>query len=85
MSDQKSKIEEYFNAIIEKWPSAVVSRDQIEVFSGGIISPGRMANLDCLGQGPESFRSGRKRVYPVKPLIEWLIGRSEPIAKKIKS
>lgn len=83
MQKEKSELQAYFDELAEKWPSSFVARDQVETFTGGIISSGRMANLDCLGEGPPSFRSGRKRVYPVKPYLEWLLARSEPIAEKV--
>ncbi len=85
MTDSNEKeIRKFFEDLAEKWPSSLVARDQMKAFSGGAISCGRLANLDCQGQGPESFRLGRKRVYPVKSLIEWLIARSEPVARKAR-
>jgi hypothetical protein len=63
--------------LAEKWPSTIVSRTQISRFTGGLICPRRMANLDCLGQGPEgALRIGRHVAYPVKSLISWLESRS---------
>jgi hypothetical protein len=36
----------------------------------------RMANLDCLGQGPkERMLLGREIVYPRETLLEWIAGR----------
>lgn len=58
------------------WPSAIVARAQIGKFTGGLIAPGTVANLDALGQGPEgAFRIGRKIAYPVDALITWLESR----------
>jgi hypothetical protein len=78
----KEEIKKNFEDMADKWKSGIVSRDQISVFTGGAISKGRMANLDCLGEGPERIRLGRKIIYPVKPLIKWLISRSVPVEKR---
>lgn len=74
-------IEKVFETLAEKWPSTVISRDQIFEFTGGAISRGRMANLDSLGDGPERIRIGRKIVYPVGPLIKWLIARTQLVER----
>ena len=78
----ETEIQQHFDALAIKWKSSFVARDQIEVFTGGLVSPGRMANLDCLGQGPSRFRLGRKVAYPVGSLIKWLMDRAEPIEEK---
>ena len=60
----------------EKWPSTVVTRAKIGEFTGGMITPGYIANLDAAGEGPEgSFMMGGRRCYRVKPLISWLEAR----------
>jgi hypothetical protein len=57
----------------DKWPSAVVARQQFFEFSGGLVSPGTLANADCAGEGPdESFNVGRNRGYSVDSAIRWL-------------
>lgn len=77
MLDKNSDLKQYYNSLAEKWKSAIVAREKIGEFTGGTISPGRIANLDCVGQGPrERIRIGRKVCYPVQPLIDWLIQRS---------
>jgi len=63
--------------LAEKWPSAIVTRDRSEDFSGGAIKPKYLANLDSLGEGPTGrFRVGRKICYPVKNFIKWLEDRA---------
>lgn len=71
-----------FSEMIDKWPSVVVARKDIGKFTGGLISPGTMANLDCQGKGPKGrFRIGANSVaYPVKELVEWLNDRVEPVS-----
>jgi hypothetical protein len=58
------------------WPSSFVSRKEIRAFTGGIISQGTIANLDCKGEGPSgAFKIGRHVAYPVDSLIDWLVSR----------
>ncbi len=71
-----------FYGMIKRWPSEVVAREKIGEFTGGIISPRTMANIDSdpERQGPERCKFGRKVAYPVKPLIEWLNNRFKGVA-----
>lgn len=63
--------------LAEKWPSAIVAREEIGRFTGGLIQPKSIANLDSLGQGPPtSIKVGRKVAYPVDALIAWLEQRA---------
>jgi hypothetical protein len=86
MAKEKPKIDPHvkvhFEALAEKWKSTIIAREQVPVFTGGAISKGRMANLDCLGEGPERIRLGRKVVYPVGPFVKWLIDRAEIIESR---
>lgn len=69
-----------FEAMAEKWKSAVVAREEIGTFTGGAISPKTMANLDCQGIGvPGRLTIGRKCVYPLNALIEFLKARSAAV------
>jgi len=62
-----------FSNMAKRWPSDYVSRERIGDFTGGLIHPRTMANLDCLGEGPaEKIRLGKKIAYPVPALIQWL-------------
>ena len=72
-----------FERLKDKWPSEFVARSEIFAFTGGALRPGTMANADCDGVGPkDSFMLGRKVVYPVTSLIEWLRGKAQ--AKPVK-
>lgn len=72
-----------FQQMIEKWPSQVVARTEIESFSGGAMGEKYIANLDSLGLGPAGrFRMGRKVCYPVKELVAWLESRSATIPER---
>lgn len=62
----------------QKWPSAIVSRDEVGTFTGGAMRSKTLANLDSKGEGPEgAFRVGRKIVYPVKNFVAWFERRAE--------
>ena len=58
------------------WPSAVVARTEVEKFTGGILTGKYLANLDCLGEGPDRLTCGRKVAYPVESLVAWLRDRA---------
>ncbi len=61
-----------------KWPTSFVARTKIKEFTGGLYSPGYLANCDSAGTGPKGvFRIGRQNCYPVESLCEWLIARLE--------
>jgi hypothetical protein len=63
------------------WPSPFVAREEVERFSGGIITCKYISNLDSLGLGPKGrFRIGRKVAYPVQELVNWMESRSSSIA-----
>jgi predicted DNA-binding transcriptional regulator AlpA len=60
------------------WPSPLVSRDNVEKFTGGIITQKTIANHDSKGTGPQGrVKIGRKVAYPVNAFIEWLESRAE--------
>lgn len=60
-----------------RWPSTLVAREKIGEFTGGIISPKTIANLDATGEGPKGkITVGRKVAYPVDSLITWLESRA---------
>ena len=60
----------------EKWPSELVARESVGQFTGGVLTSKSMANMDSLGEGPESIRIGRKIAYRVEVLISWLESRA---------
>ena len=66
-----------FSQMAAKWPSSHVSRDRAEDFTGGLVKPKTLANLDSKGLGPPGrIRVVRKICYPVGPFIKWLESRS---------
>lgn len=64
-------------AELEKTLPPILSRTEVPKLTGGLISAGRLANLDCLGLGPNpSIRCGRKIGYTREVFISWLRSRS---------
>ncbi len=62
----------------KRWPSTIITRKEINRFTGGVIAPGTLANLDSQKRGiPGAFRIGRTVAYPVDQVCEWLISRLE--------
>jgi len=68
-----------FSSLSKKWPSSVVAREKVSEFSGGILNPRTLANLDSKGEGPKRIRVGRKIAYEVNELCNWLATRSQEV------
>ena len=63
-----------------RWPSSICARTEVPSFSGGIVSEKYLANMDSSGKGPKNrFRLGRKIVYHVDDLVEWLESRASEL------
>jgi hypothetical protein len=69
-----------FKKLAERWPSAWVARQEVDRFTGGVVSEKYLANLDSRGLGvKDRVRVGRKIAYPVDSLVSWLESRSEAV------
>jgi hypothetical protein len=69
-----------FSTMADKWQSPWIARNEVERFTGGIINPRYLANLDSQGKGPAGrIRVGRKVAYPVDSFISWLEDRTEVV------
>ena len=66
-----------FSELAEKWPSPIVAREKLKDFSGGLLNPRTMANIDSRGDGPRMVKLGRKRGYWVDSLIDWMNSRMD--------
>lgn len=82
MSTERTAVEEQANNanlgdfFAKQWKSPIVLRSNVDIFSGGLLHPRTMANLDSLGQGPcQRIKYGRKVAYPVDVLVEWISKR----------
>jgi len=63
--------------LLENWPSPYVARSEVRKFSGGILHPRTMANLDALNKGPKGrIRMGRKVFYLTTSLVTWMEERA---------
>lgn len=71
-----SSVKPNLSLMAKNWPSPFVARHEIGNFSGGILNPKYLANLDSLGIGPQGrFKIGRKVAYPVSAVIAFLESR----------
>ena len=61
-----------FDKMAKNWCGQIVPRTKIEEYTGGLLTPKTLANLDSLGIGPERITVGRRVAYPVDELNEWL-------------
>jgi len=78
-----SKGKSFWDEAAERWPSFVVVRTEIGKFTCVAMSEKYIANLDSLGEGPSvRLRTGRKVLYPVIPLPQWLSDHSKVVFLK---
>ena len=66
-----------FSELADAWGSPIVAREAVSKFSGGLLNPRTMANIDSLGSGPKMVKLGRKRGYWVDSLVEWMNSRMD--------
>jgi hypothetical protein len=64
-----------FKELLRSWQSPLVARSEVGRFSGGLLNPKTLANMDCLGVGPERVTIGRKVSYKTASLVEWMRAR----------
>lgn len=66
-----------FEQMVDRWPSAIVARRDVEKFTGGMVKSKFLANQDSLGTGPDDRIEIAGRIgYPIESLIIWLRARS---------
>lgn len=76
MKSETNNNESIFKRMAAKWPSPLVARKQVAEFSGGLINPRTLSNMDSAGTGPkERMKVGGTVVYPVDSFVEWLEAR----------
>lgn len=75
-----------YDELAARWASPVVARKEVNRFSGGILNPRTLANLDSLGQGPTGkFQVGPRQIaYPVKDLVTWMRDRATKKPKTVR-
>lgn len=67
-------------AELERTLPPAFARVEVPRLTGGIISAGRLANLDSEGLGPRRFNLGRKIGYTRGDFIAWMRTRSTDAA-----
>jgi hypothetical protein len=79
------ELRKHFKELVERWPSAFVSRGDAGKFSGGALTSKSLANHDSLGTGlAERFRVGRKICYPTVALATWMQSRATECPRKVR-
>ena len=67
-----------FNELEKAWGAPIVARTNVDKFSGGLLHPRTMANLDSLKLGcPEKIVIGGRVCYPTRALVEWMKSRRD--------
>ncbi len=66
-----------FRFLKREWRKPYVTRQEIAIFTEGLLNANQMNNLDCGGKGPAGrFKIGKAVAYPVDGLISWLESRT---------
>ena len=67
-----SEIEAVIDAMVANWPE-IIPRRAVPKLTAGLYSVKSMANMDCLGIGPEgAFSISGQRVYPKAFFATWM-------------
>lgn len=61
---------------LERTLPPIIARTEVPRLTGGLISAGRMANLDSEGKGPRKIKVGRKVGYTRADFIAWVRSRA---------
>jgi hypothetical protein len=64
-----------FNELAEAWGAPIVARTDVGKFSGGLLHPRTLANLDSLGKGPGKIKVGGRVCYETSKLTQWMMNR----------
>ena len=62
--------------LIASWPSPIVARTKVKEFSGGVLHPRTMANLDAQGEGPGKIVIAGRVAYDRDGLARWIESRA---------
>ncbi len=60
--------------LAEAWNAPIVARSKVGEFSGGVLNPRTLANMDSLGKGPGKIVVRGKVCYATRELVAWMIG-----------
>jgi len=70
-------------AELEQTLPPIIARTEVPRLLGGLISAGRLANLDCLGKGPRRITLGRKVGYIRADFIAWMRERAGQAGEEV--
>ena len=72
-NNHDSSEEDICAELVRCWGSPIVLRGNVSQFSGGLLHPRTLANLDSLGKGPvHRIKYGRKVAYKTEVLASWM-------------
>jgi len=61
---------------LEQTLPPIIARVEVPRYAPGLISVGRLANLDSEGKGPRTIKIGRKTGYTRQDFIAWISTRT---------
>lgn len=70
-----------FDRLAMSWGSPLVARHEVGRFSGGLLNPRTLANLDVKGEVPGKIVIGNRVAYDVELLIKWLRDRCKETSR----
>ena len=65
------------DTLADSWPSPIVARSEVGKFSGGLLHPRTLANLDSLNEGPGKIMIGNRACYSTRNLCAWMKKRQK--------
>ena len=65
------------DTLADSWPSPIVARSEVGTFSGGLLHPRTLANLDSLHEGPGKIMIGNRACYSTQKLVAWMKRRQK--------
>ena len=65
------------DSLADSWPSPIVARSEVGTFSGGLLHPRTLANLDSLNEGPGKIMIGNRACYSTRKLCAWMKQRQK--------
>ena len=78
MKTNETNAEEFsLDTLAENWPSPIVARSEVGTFSGHVLHPRTLANLDSLGLGPGKIMIGNRACYSTRKLVAWMKQRQK--------
>ncbi len=65
-----------FDQLVMEWGCPLVARSEVRRFSGGLLNPRTLANLDVRGEIPGKIMVGNRVAYQTAQLAGWMRERS---------